>query len=80
VGLQDSLGALNDAAVAGARAEAWAASIDPAPAPATQRAVERLVSAQRGRIAALRRQAERTWRGLVSATAGRDIERILQSR
>jgi len=80
VGLQDSLGALNDAAIAGARAEAWAASIDPAPAPATQRAVERLVFAQRGRIAALRRQAERTWRGLVSATAGRDIERILQSR
>lgn len=78
VAMQDHLGALNDAIVAGRVAADWLADAGDAAPADTRAAVAAYVAERRASADALRGRFSHRWRGVAGVTFARDLERALR--
>jgi triphosphatase len=79
VRVQDVLGAMNDAALAAAEAEAWLAAGTGDSSATTSDAVRAYAGEQHAEMARLRRSFAAVWRGASGVGFARDLARCLQS-
>ena len=79
VAMQDHLGALNDAIVAGRAAADWLADAGQLAPADTRLAVAAYVAERRAAADALRRRFSQRWRSVAGVTFARDLERAAKS-